>query len=460
MIARTRDNVFLGHPAGLGWLAGSEFWERFSYYGMQALLVLYMTHQLLTPGHVDHVLGFGAFQRLLETINGRALSGEALASATYGFYAGFVYLTPIAGGLIADRWLGKTATVTIGASLMALGHFLMAFDVSFVLALACLLIGVGCFKGNIAAQVGDLYADDDPRRADAYQIYYLAIQVAVIVSPFICGTLGESVGWHWGFGAAGVGMLIGLLVYLKGRHALAKEKLRGKERVARPKMTRRDRNAVILLVLLIPVLALSLVGNQEIFNAYLVWAEKNFQLVFFGHTMPITWMLAVDAFVSTALIAASVLFWRWFGRHWTEPDELTKITIGVGIAALAPAVLALASFMVRETGHPVSLGWAVAFHAVNDLGFANMLPVGLALYSRAAPKGLEGVMIAIYYLQLFLGNLLTGFLGGLLDTMSAVNFWLLHVGVMLASAALLIVVRLFWGEVLAPSYEPHPGTVA
>lgn len=458
MIARTRDTAFLGHPAGLGWLAGSEFWERFSYYGMQALLVLYMTHQLLTPGHVDHVLGFGAFQRLLETINGRALSGVALASATYGFYAGFVYLTPIAGGLIADRWLGKTATVTIGASLMALGHFLMAFDVSFVLALACLLIGVGCFKGNIAAQVGDLYADDDPRRADAYQIYYLAIQVAVIVSPFICGTLGESVGWHWGFGAAGVGMLIGLLVYLKGRHALAKEKLRGKERVARPKLTRRDRNAVILLVLLIPVLALSLVGNQEIFNAYLIWAEKNFQLVFFGHTMPITWMLAVDAFVSTALIAASVLFWRWFGRHWTEPDEITKITIGVGIAALAPAVLALASLMVRETGHPVSLAWAVAFHAVNDLGFANMLPVGLALYSRAAPKGLEGVMIAIYYLQLFLGNLLTGFLGGLLDMMSAVNFWLLHVGVMLVSVALLIVVRLFWGGILAPSYEAHPGT--
>ena len=456
MIARARDNVFLGHPAGLGWLAGSEFWERFSYYGMQALLVLYMTHQLLTPGHIDHVLGFGAFQRLLETINGRALSGVALASATYGFYAGFVYLTPIAGGLIADRWLGKTATVTIGASLMALGHFLMAFDASFVLALACLLIGVGCFKGNIAAQVGDLYADDDPRRADAFQIYYLAIQVAVIVSPFVCGTLGESVGWHWGFGAAGIGMLIGLLVYLKGRHALAKEKLRGK--VARPPMTRRDRNAMILLVLLIPVLALSLIGNQEIYNAYLVWAEKNLQLVFFGRTMPITWMLAVDAFVSTALIAGSVLFWRWFGHRWREPDEITKITIGVGIAALAPAVLALASFVARETGHPVSLGWAVAFHVVNDLGFANMLPVGLALYSRAAPKGLEGVMIAIYYLQLFLGNLLTGFLGGLLDTMTAVNFWLLHVGVMLVSAALLVVVRLFWGGILAPTYEPPSGT--
>jgi POT family proton-dependent oligopeptide transporter len=454
MSAHTSDTVFLGHPAGLGWLAGSEFWERFSYYGMQALLVLYMTHQLLTPGHVDHVLGFGAFRWLLETMYGRALSGVALASATYGFYAGFVYLTPIAGGLIADRWLGKTATVTIGACLMALGHFLMAFDASFVLALLCLLIGVGCFKGNIAAQVGDLYAEDDPRRADAFQVYYIAIQVSVIVSPFVCGTLGESVGWHWGFGAAGVGMLIGLLVYLAGRYALPKEKLRGAARLARPKMTRRDRNALILLVLLVPVIALSLVGNMEIFDAYLVWAEKNLQLVFFGHTMPITWMLAVDAFVSTALIAASVVFWRWFGRHWTEPDEITKITIGVCIASLAPAVLALASFVVRQTGHPVSLAWAVAFHVVNDLGFANLLPVVLALYSRAAPKGLEGMMIAVSYLQLFLANLLTGYLGGLLNAMTGVNFWLLHVAIMLVSAALLIVARFFWGGILAPAYEP------
>ena len=148
MTKRTSDNAFLGHPVGLGWLAGSEFWERFSYYGMQALLVLYMTHQFLNPGHFDHALGFAPFQRLLEFINGRPLSGVALASATYGFYAGFVYLTPIAGGVIADRWLGKTATVTIGASLMALGHFLMAFDVSFVIALFCLLIGVGLLQGQ------------------------------------------------------------------------------------------------------------------------------------------------------------------------------------------------------------------------------------------------------------------------------------------------------------------------
>jgi POT family proton-dependent oligopeptide transporter len=423
---------------------------------MQALLVLYMTHQLLQPGHADHVLGFAPFHRLLEIIYGRPLSGVALASATYGFYAGFVYLTPIAGGWLADRVTGRTAAVTIGASLMALGHFLMAFEVSFLLALLCLLTGVGCFKGNIAVQVGELYADGDPRRADAFQIYYLGIQIAVIISPLICGTLGESIGWHWGFGAAGIGMLIGLAIYLIGRPSLPKEISR-RERAKRPPLTRGDKNAVVTLILLIPVLALSLVGNQEIFNAYLIWGERNFQIVFFGRTMPITWMLAVDAFFSTFLIAASVLFWRWWGRHWAEPNEITKMTIGVSISALAPAVLAAASAVVRSTGHPVSLGWAVAFHILNDIGFANVLPVGLALYSRAAPKGFEGIMIAIYYLQLFLGNIFTGYLGGLLDTMPAVNFWMLHVALMLVSAAVLLVVLRFAGKILAPSYQATGG---
>ncbi|HYS45370.1 MAG TPA: MFS transporter, partial [Rhizomicrobium sp.] len=295
-----------------------------------------------------------------------------------------------------------------------------------------------------------LYAIDDPRRADAFQIYYIGIQIAVIGSPLICGTLGESVGWHWGFGAAGVGMLIGLAVYLIGRPSLPKEISR-RERVKRPPLSQRDKRAMVMLILLIPVLALSLVGNQEIFNAYLIWGERNFQIVFFGRTMPITWMLTVDAFFSTILMAASILFWRWWSRHRPEPSEITKMAIGVSISTLAPAVLAMASAVVRSTGHPVSLAWAVAFHMLNDIGFANVLPVGLALYSRAAPKSFEGMMIAVYYLQLFLGNLLTGYLGGLLDTMPAVNFWLLHAALMLISAAILFVASRFAGKVLAPS---------
>ena len=211
-----KDDPILGHPRGLIWLCFAEFWERFSYYGMQALLVLYMVHRLLLPGHVESVAGFSPFRAAIESVYG-PLSTQALASAIFGLYAGLVYLTPIGGGLLADRVLGRTRTVTIGALLMALGHFLMAFDASFLAALLCLLIGVGCFKGNIATQVGELYGPGDTRRADAFQLYLFLIQLAVIVAPIVCGTLGELYDWHWGFAAAGVGMVVGGAIYLKGR---------------------------------------------------------------------------------------------------------------------------------------------------------------------------------------------------------------------------------------------------
>ena len=168
------DRSFIGHPRGLGYIAFAEAWERFSYYGMQALLVLYMVNRLLHPGHIEHIFGFGLFRHLIENFRG-PLEIQPLASTIFGLYTGLVYLTPIGGGLIADRWLGRTRTITIGALLMAAGHFLMAFDFSFLAALTCLVAGVGCFKGNLASQVGALYATGDNRRADAFQIYYISL---------------------------------------------------------------------------------------------------------------------------------------------------------------------------------------------------------------------------------------------------------------------------------------------
>jgi POT family proton-dependent oligopeptide transporter len=207
-----------------------------------------------------------------------------------------------------------------------------------------------------------------------------------------------------------------------------------------------------MLIALMPVLGLSMVGNQEIFNGYLVWAEKNFQIVFFGKTMPITWMLSLDAVISTILMIGSVAFWRWYARHHREPDEIGKMTVGIAIAACAPLTLALASVVVARTGHPVSLFWAFAFHILNDLGFSNLLPVGLALYSRAAPKGWEAVLIAVYYLQFAMANYLVGFLAGLLSVMPGPQFWLLHVGLMAVSAVVLLLARKFAGNILAPQY--------
>jgi POT family proton-dependent oligopeptide transporter len=169
--------------------------------------------------------------------------------------------------------------------------------------------------------------------------------------------------------------------------------------------------------------------------------------------MPIGWMLSVDAGISMVLMVGVIAFWRWWGKRWREPTELGKIIIGTAISACAPLVLALASMQVAATGHPVSLAWAVAFHVVNDLGFSNVLPVGLALYSRAAPKGLGGIMIAVYYLHLYMGNALIGKIGGLLGTMPDVRFWILHSAIMAGGLVLLIIVRVLFGSLLAPTFE-------
>ncbi|MBS0410725.1 MAG: peptide MFS transporter [Proteobacteria bacterium] len=454
--SRAAGATFLGHPIGLAYLSFAEAWERFSYYGMQTLLVLYMTKQLLLAPHVDRILGFGPFRAFLESAG--PMTPVALASAIFGLYAACVYLTPILGGLLADRVLGRTRTVTLGALLMATGHFLMAFDVSFLIALTCLLLGVGCFKGNIATQVGELYAPDDLRRANAFQIYMFGIQIAVIISPLVCGTLGQKVGWHWGFGAAGVGMVIGLIVYLSARRHLPPEPpLRRKAEAGAPKapFTPRDVRAMIVLVALLPVLAMAVVGNQQIGNAYLLWGDAHYQLEFFGKTMPVSWLMSLDAFVSAITMAGSLVFWRWWATRRTEPNEITKLTIGVVIAALAPLVLALASLQASG-GHKVGLVWGVAFHVINDIGFANIFPVGLALYTRAAPKSLGGTILAIYYLHLFAGNLLVGWLGGLLDKLPGSTFWMIHVGLIGAAAVLLLLARAVAGAALAPEAAPEP----
>src|SRR5271154_5272224 len=208
----TRRYLF-GHPKGLTFLFATEMWERFSFYGMRSLLVLYMVKFLLQPGRGDNVLGFGALKHALESLFG-PLDVQPLASLLYGLYSGLVYLTPIFGGLLADRVLGQRRTVVLGAILMAIGHFMMAVEPLFLFALLALILGNGAFKPNISTQVGGLYAPGDRRRDRAYSIFYVGINIGAFFSPLVCGTLGEEAGWHYGFTAAGVGMVIGLGIYL------------------------------------------------------------------------------------------------------------------------------------------------------------------------------------------------------------------------------------------------------
>lgn len=445
------DRAFFGHPRGLLYIAFTEAWERFSYYGMQTLLVLYMIHQALLPGHVEKIAAFVPFRHSLNRLYGRPLDTVALASAIFGLYTGLVYLTPIGGGWLADRWLGRTRTIVLGALLMAAGHFLMAFEQSFLIALLCLLIGVGCFKGNLASQVGDLYAAEDLRRADAYQIYYLFINGAVIVSPLVTGTLGEELGWHYGFGAAGVGMVISLVIYLSGRKSLPPDaKVVRRQRAKPAPLSKPERKATLLLLLLIPVLAIGAVGNQEIFNAYLLWVPDHVSLTFFHRTMPTTWLVTLDAIVSVSFLAITIWFWRLWSRRFREPQEITKLAIGA--AACTAALLALVAVAaVSAHGRKAGIGWILVFEVLNSFGFSNVFPVGMALFARASPPRLVGLMMGVYLLHLFLANNLVGWLGGLVDRLPGTQFWLLHAALVGASCAILFVLSRTAAGLLARS---------
>lgn len=442
------DRAFFGHPRALGILAGTEGWVGFSFYGMQSLLVLYMTGRLLQPGHAERVLGFGPFRAALGTVYG-PLGIEALAAAIMGLYAALIYATPILGGLVADRLLGRTRTVVLGAALMTVGHFLMAFEACFLIALACLVAGMG-LAGSLKAQVGALYGPGDMRGADAFQLYSLSMSVAVILAPLVCGTLGESYDWHWGFAAAGAGMLLGLATYLAGRRLLPPETPRPRRGsgAAPIRLTGREWQAMAALGALLPVLAVASVGNMEIFNGYLVWGRDSYALVFAGKTMPVSWLLSLDALVGVGTLLGSVLFWRAWARRWREPHELAKMAVGAVILALAPLILAAASARVAG-GDRVGLGWGLAFHVVNDVGFSNLYPVGLALYSRAAPRGLGATVVNAYALHLFLSNLLVSWLAGLLATMPAQRFWLLHAGLIGAAALVLLLAVPLFRRILA-----------
>jgi proton-dependent oligopeptide transporter, POT family len=416
----------LGHPRGLWYLAFTEAWERFSYYGMQSLLVLYMVNYLLKPGRIEHVAVFGAFRHLWLY---RGLEGQALASAVFGTYAALVYFTPFFGGLLADSVLGRRRTVLLGAFIMAAGHFLMAFETAFLFALACLIIGCGMFKDNIASQVGSLYKPDDLRRADAFQIFYLGINAGVIISPLIVGSLGEKVGWHYGFAAAGVGMLLAIGIYLFGQKYLRASDNDPSQaavtNVPRATFTARDWRAVVALVLLIPVLAVAIVPNNQIFNAYLVWGDQQFDLVFMGKKLPTTWLVTLDAIVSVSFLALVAIFYRWYGKRYREPDEVTKLIIGSGFSIAGTLCLFMAA-ATQSAGHKIGLFWPVAFHFINSIAFAHLLPISLALFAKYAPKAINATIIGLYYFAFFVANSLVGWVGGFLEKWPTTNFWLLH----------------------------------
>ncbi|MGZ3298562.1 MAG: POT-type proton-dependent oligopeptide transporter, partial [Asticcacaulis sp.] len=252
------------------------------------------------------------------------------------------------------------------------------------------------------------------------------------------------------FGAAGISMAFGLLVYLSGRKWLPKEPpRRASERVVQPKLTGAEWRKVAVLLILLPLLGAALVMNEQIFNNYITWGNDNFNLSLMGFNVPSSWLISLDATMSMIFLSGSILFWRVWSMRWKEPDEITKIAISAVFCAAAPLALVAASLGVHP-GHKASLWWAIIFEVLNDIGFANLVPVALALFARAAPRQVNGTMIGVFMGTFFLADMAAGALGNLMGTLGATNFWWLHVAIVGGAAAGLIVFWRLFGKMLAP----------
>jgi POT family proton-dependent oligopeptide transporter len=434
-IRRASDPVFMGHPRGLFYLAFTEAWERFSYYGMTALLVLYMVNQLLLPGHAEHVAGLTQFRSALQSITG-PLSTQAFASQIFGLYAGFVYFTPLLGGLIADRWIGQRNAVVLGAASMSAGHLAMAFDQSFLLALLLLVTGSGLLKGNISSQVGALYPpEDEARRSHGFVVFSTGINIGAAAGSLVCGLVAQLYGWHVGFSVASVFMLLGLATYLVGyRHLPARVERRG----ATPRrLTTTDWRVIRTLVVVVCITVFQTVAYNQRTDALPVWVQSHVALKIGTFSIPIPWYQSIDALSSILFVPALLWLWHAQAAHKAEPGDLAKIGIGAWIAAASNLLLVAA--IIGSGGAPVHPVWPFLYCVGLGIAFLYYWPTLLALVSRTAPARVNSFMMGIVFTSLFVGNILTGWTGGLYEKMSPTKFWALHAAIGGAGGLLVLI---------------------
>lgn len=436
---QTDDTAFLGHPRGLAYLAFTQVWERFSFYGMQALLMLYMVHQLLLPGHVENVLGFGGFRAGVEAVVG-PLSKLALASQIFGLYTGLVSLTPLLGAWLGDRVLGQRATSILGLLLMAAGHLLMASEAFFLVALALLITGGGCLKGNMYAQVGNLYQDGDRRQTPAFSIFLIALNIGAFAAPLICGTLGEVYGWHYGFGAAGLGMLIGVAIYVSGWRYLPPDRFHvvRAQTGPKPRLTPADWRAIVaVLLVLVPFMVIMTAANQA-YNLVIVWAETHMDRRLFGLTMPVTWLLTLDGMMTIAGILLTFLIWPWLIRRGWEPDTPQKLGVAGALVTLAFVVLATGTAVFPL----VPMAVVALYFTLFDISFGWSDPPTNGFVSRFSPAPVVTTMMSInLMLTSGIPYLTVGWMGRFYEPLGPAGFWWLHAGIAGSGAVLALVLR-------------------
>lgn len=408
----TRQVSWFGQPRGLTILFLTEMWEQFSYYGMRALLVYYMTKELMI--------------------------GQGKASLIYGAYTATAFFTPIIGGIIADRWLGKKRAVIVGGSIMAAGHFMMTFEPLFYPALITIALGNGLFLPSLPSQINFLYATADPRRQWAYNVYYVGINIGGFLAPLVCGTLGEFYGWHWGFGAAGIGMVAGLCIYILGGKYLPEQPPARVERAvsaASRSAHRSYRSTYLLLIAVMLAVTVFRASYEQVGNTVALWADVGINRSTSLLTIPMTWFQALNPLMVILMTPPLLAYWKrraQVGRDLSSMRKMSRGAIIVGVAYLMLAAVATHAGFGRA-----SWIWLALFFVVFTLGELYILPIGLGLFARLAPPGLSATIVAGWFLAIFTGSLSAGLVGSLWSLMSHATYFLLLAALTFVAAAFL-----------------------
>jgi len=419
------------HPKGLYLLFSVEMWERLSFYGMVSLLVLFMKNY---------------FNWSTET-----------AGSIYGWYIGLVFLTPVLGGYIADRFLGINKCIIIGSILIILGQFTL-FTVPytgsegvFYLGLLLLIFGNGFFKSNISTMVGFLYEKDDKRKDSAFTIFYMGVNLGVALAPYICGTLGEKVAWQWGFFAAGVGMCIGLLIFIFGRKKYlpnlgvkptgVKVKNIDGETLNTP-LNREEKDRIYaILVMAFFVIFFWFAFKQNGASLTLFASEStNRVLPYFNWEVPASWFVSLNGIFILLFGPVLSMMWIKLAQKNKEPSTPAKFAWGLSLLSIGFFVMAVAAHF-NSSGDKVSFLWLTVTYLFMTLGELCLSPVGLSLVTKLSPLKYASMLMGAWFIANFIANKLAGLFAGMYDKINHVNFFLFPAILALAASLILFMTR-------------------
>jgi len=395
-----QEELLWGHPKGLYILFFTELWERFSYYGMRAILILYLTAKT-----TDSNAGLGW--------------DSVSALQLYGWYTMMVYVMSVPGGLLADRLLGQKKTVMLGGFLLVIGHFVLAFDEiwAFYTGIVLIVLGVGALKPNISTMVGGLYNKGDAKRDTAFTIFYIGINIGAFAAPIIVGYLGEVINWHYGFGLAGIGMAIGQIVYLWGQKYLTevgnfvpvKTAIDTGKKIG---LTAIEKDRMIVLILSFIIVIVFWGAYEQAGGLMNLYARDKIDRVFFGFTIPTSFLQSLHAFYVILIGLPVAYLWTQWRKKGKESSSLFKMGVGTIITGLGFLLLARAAIETTVSlDGKASIYWLFGAYLLHVIGELSISPVALSFITKLAPVKYASLMMGAYFMVSGLGNKLAGALG-------------------------------------------------